>query len=238
MVLSRQSVKGLPLCFNSFRELFHFSLVLFPFPLKTMCWEYLSFFSLATPCGIWDLSSLTRDWTHTFWIRRQSFNHFLKVFNYIIVLESFFTSFSWILKLRGIFLQSHIVRFSWQSSKALFLFVGSQKSSLKHGSLLSCPTFLHDLQWWLLCFFFCKKWYPTTHSVWQVHPRWISRCWFPSSLWLQQQKQIMKVMVVWWSPELRGLCSVHLLLPVRGRRCNKTPDQHKEWSACTKVSRL
>ena len=165
MVLSRQSVKGLPLCFNSFRELFHFSLVLFPFPLKTMCWEYLSFFSLATPCGIWDLSSLTRDWTHTFWIRRQSFNHFLKVFNYIIVLESFFTSFSWILKLRGIFLQSHIVRFSWQSSKALFLFVGSQKSSLKHGSLLSCPTFLHDLQWWILFFFFCKKWYPTTQCM-------------------------------------------------------------------------
>ena len=165
MVLSRQSVKGLPLCFNSFRELFHFSLVLFPFPLKTMCWEYLSFFSLATPCGIWDLSSLTRDWTHTFWIRRQSFNHFLKVFNYIIVLESFFTSFSWILKLRGIFLQSHIVRFSWQSSKALFLFVGSQKSSLKHGSLLSCPTFLHDLQWWIFFFFFFVKNGTPQHTV-------------------------------------------------------------------------
>ena len=108
MVLRRQSMKGLPLRFNSFGELFHFSLVLFPFPLKTMCWEYLSFFSLATPCGIRDLSSLTRDWTHTSWIRRQSFNHFLKAYNYIIVLESFFTSFSWILKIRGIFLQSHI----------------------------------------------------------------------------------------------------------------------------------
>ena len=108
MVLRRQSMKGLPLRFNSFREVFHFSLVLFPFALKTMCWEYLSFFSLATPCGIRDLSSLTRDWTHTSWIRRQSFNHFFKVYNYIIVLESFFTSFSWILKIRGIFLQSHI----------------------------------------------------------------------------------------------------------------------------------
>ena len=178
MVLRRQSVKGLSLHFNSSRELFSFSFVLFRFPLKTMCWEYLSFFSLATPRGIWDLSSLTRDWTHTSCIRRQSFNHFLKVHNYIIVLESFFTSFSWILKIRGTFLQPLIA--------TIFL-------TIFWGFILVCWVPKALLEAWFplkqsnfpLCFtvvtlgIFCKKWYPTTQSVWQVPPRWITRFWLP-----------------------------------------------------------
>ena len=42
-----------------------------PFPSHSLCF----FFLLAAPHGMWDLSSLIRDWTHTPCIRRQSFNH-------------------------------------------------------------------------------------------------------------------------------------------------------------------